>query len=144
MNSKISCRICIICISRIYGVLRSAASDEGAMQQNRYHASRRSMGCHKSSPGFSTFEMVLVFELSRRKWLQFIVPHPVSDTRSFRFFSETAIFAYKCDNFYNKESEAGVLWNDLEKYRLEASSWKVILSRKYKKFSPRCRKFFWK
>ena len=22
------------------------------------------------------------------------------------------MFAYKCDNFYNKESEGGVLWND--------------------------------
>ena len=26
--------------------------------------------------------------------------------------SETAVFAYKCDNFYNKESEGGVIWND--------------------------------
>ena len=26
--------------------------------------------------------------------------------------SETAVFAYKCDNFYSKESEGGVIWND--------------------------------
>ncbi|TDQ17152.1 dTDP-4-dehydrorhamnose 3,5-epimerase [Algoriphagus boseongensis] len=25
---------------------------------------------------------------------------------------EDAIFAYKCSNFYNKESEGGILWND--------------------------------
>jgi len=23
-----------------------------------------------------------------------------------------AVFSYKCDNFYNKESEGSVLWND--------------------------------
>jgi dTDP-4-dehydrorhamnose 3,5-epimerase len=26
--------------------------------------------------------------------------------------SNTAVFFYKCDNFYSKESEAGVLYND--------------------------------
>ena len=28
--------------------------------------------------------------------------------------SETATFFYKCDNFYNKESEGGILFNDPE------------------------------
>jgi dTDP-4-dehydrorhamnose 3,5-epimerase len=28
--------------------------------------------------------------------------------------SETATFFYKCDNFYHKESEAGILYNDPE------------------------------
>jgi dTDP-4-dehydrorhamnose 3,5-epimerase len=28
--------------------------------------------------------------------------------------SETATFFYKCDNFYNKESEGGVIYNDSE------------------------------
>ena len=26
--------------------------------------------------------------------------------------SETATFFYKCDNFYNKESEGGIIFND--------------------------------
>jgi dTDP-4-dehydrorhamnose 3,5-epimerase len=26
--------------------------------------------------------------------------------------SETATFFYKCDNFYNKESEGGLIYND--------------------------------
>jgi dTDP-4-dehydrorhamnose 3,5-epimerase len=26
--------------------------------------------------------------------------------------SETATFFYKCDNFYNKESEGGIIYND--------------------------------
>ena len=30
----------------------------------------------------------------------------------FVVLSETATVAYKCDNFYNKESEAGILYND--------------------------------
>ena len=32
----------------------------------------------------------------------------------FSVLSETAIFCYKCDNFYNKESERAVLWNDID------------------------------
>ena len=28
--------------------------------------------------------------------------------------SETAIFSYKVDNYYNPDSESGVLWNDLD------------------------------
>ena len=28
--------------------------------------------------------------------------------------SDTALFSYKCDNFYNKESEDGILFNDSE------------------------------
>ncbi|MNL61063.1 dTDP-4-dehydrorhamnose 3,5-epimerase [compost metagenome] len=30
----------------------------------------------------------------------------------FSVISETAVFAYKCDNFYNKESEGSVKYND--------------------------------
>jgi dTDP-4-dehydrorhamnose 3,5-epimerase len=28
--------------------------------------------------------------------------------------SKTAIFQYKVDNYYNKESERGIIWNDKE------------------------------
>ena len=51
----------------------------------------------------------------------------------FSVLSETAVFAYKCDNFYNKESEGGVLWNDPElniNWQLPAED--VILSEKDK------------
>ena len=30
----------------------------------------------------------------------------------FLVLSETATFFYKCDNFYNKESEGGIIFND--------------------------------
>ena len=47
--------------------------------------------------------------------------------------SETAVFAYKCDNFYNKESEGGVLWNDTElNINWKLSENDVILSEKDK------------
>lgn len=37
---------------------------------------------------------------------------PRGFAHGFAVISETAIFSYKCDNFYNKESESGVLYND--------------------------------
>ena len=51
-------------------------------------------------------------ELSDENKLQFYVPRGFG--HGFSVLSETAIFSYKCDNFYNKESEGGVLWNDPE------------------------------
>ena len=30
----------------------------------------------------------------------------------FVVLSDEAVFQYKCDNFYNKESEGSVIWND--------------------------------
>jgi dTDP-4-dehydrorhamnose 3,5-epimerase len=32
----------------------------------------------------------------------------------FSVLSKTAIFSYKCNNFYNKESEGGILLNDVD------------------------------
>ena len=32
----------------------------------------------------------------------------------FSVLSETAVFFYKCDNYYNKQSEVGVMYNDLD------------------------------
>ena len=41
---------------------------------------------------------------------QFFVPRGFA--HGFLVLSETATFFYKCDNFYNKESEGGILYND--------------------------------
>ena len=30
------------------------------------------------------------------------------------FLCESSIFSYKVDNYYNPDSESGVLWNDLD------------------------------
>lgn len=37
---------------------------------------------------------------------------PRGFAHGFSVLSDTAIFAYKCDNFYNKDSEAGIIFND--------------------------------
>jgi dTDP-4-dehydrorhamnose 3,5-epimerase len=37
---------------------------------------------------------------------------PRGFAHGFLVLSDTAVFAYKCDNFYAKESEGGIIWND--------------------------------
>jgi dTDP-4-dehydrorhamnose 3,5-epimerase len=37
---------------------------------------------------------------------------PRGFAHGFLVLSETATFFYKCDNLYNKESEAGLIYND--------------------------------
>jgi dTDP-4-dehydrorhamnose 3,5-epimerase len=37
---------------------------------------------------------------------------PRGFAHGFLVLSETATFFYKCDNFYNKESEGGIIFND--------------------------------
>ena len=48
--------------------------------------------------------------LSAENQLQFFMPRGFA--HGFLVLSETATFFYKCDNLYNKESEAGLIYND--------------------------------
>jgi dTDP-4-dehydrorhamnose 3,5-epimerase len=41
---------------------------------------------------------------------QFFIPRGFA--HGFLVLSDTATFFYKCDNFYNKESEGGIIYND--------------------------------
>lgn len=59
------------------------------------------------SPTFGQYESVL---LSGENQTQFFVPRGFA--HGFLVLSETATFFYKCDNFYNKESEGGIICND--------------------------------
>ncbi len=59
------------------------------------------------SPTFGQYESVL---LSGENQKQFFVPRGFA--HGFLVLSETATFFYKCDNFYNKESEGGIIYND--------------------------------
>jgi len=59
------------------------------------------------SPTFGQYEAVL---LSAENQRQFFVPRGIA--HGFLVLSETATFFYKCDNFYNKEAEGGILFND--------------------------------
>lgn len=59
------------------------------------------------SPTYGQYEAVL---LSAENQKQFFVPKGFA--HGFLVLSDTATFFYKCDNFYNKEAESGILFND--------------------------------
>jgi dTDP-4-dehydrorhamnose 3,5-epimerase len=60
-----------------------------------------------NSPTYGQYESVL---LTGDNQTQFFVPRGFA--HGFLVLSETATFFYKCDNFYNKESEGGLMYND--------------------------------
>lgn len=59
------------------------------------------------SPTFGQYDAVI---LSGENQKQFFIPRGFA--HGFLVLSESAEFFYKCDNFYNKESEGGVFYND--------------------------------
>ncbi len=61
-------------------------------------------------PGSETFGQHVTVELSVENNLQLFLPRGF--LHGFVVLSETATFFYKCDNFYNKESECGVKFDD--------------------------------
>jgi dTDP-4-dehydrorhamnose 3,5-epimerase len=61
-------------------------------------------------PGSKTFGQSVSVLLSGENQKQFFVPKGFA--HGFLVLSETAVFFYKCDNFYNKESEGGIIYND--------------------------------
>lgn len=96
-----------------YGVLR------GLHLQKGEHAQAKLVSClegkvwdvavdlRTDSP---TFGKWFGIELTPENKLQLYVPRGFG--HGFSVLSETAIFSYKCDNFYNKEAEGSVIWND--------------------------------
>ena len=61
----------------------------------------------KDSP---TFGQHVAIELSSENKKQLFIPRGFG--HGFSVLSETAEFFYKCDNFYNKASEGGIVYND--------------------------------
>lgn len=53
-----------------------------------------------------TFGQYFSIELSATNKLQFLIPRGFA--HGFSVLSKTATFSYKCDNFYNKDSEQGI------------------------------------
>ncbi len=74
----------------------------------------------KNSPTFGQWFGV---ELSAENKKQFFIPRGFA--HGFSVLTETAKFAYKCDNFYNKESEGAVRFDDPEL----TVDWKIDLSK---------------
>ena len=60
--------------------------------------------------GSPTFGKYVAVELTEENHRQFFVPRGFA--HGFAVLSEEAVFQYKCDNFYCKESEGSVAWND--------------------------------
>lgn len=63
----------------------------------------------KSSPTFGQYYSVV---LSATKHNQLYIPRGFG--HGFVVLSEEADFFYKCDNFYNKTSEGGIMYNDIQ------------------------------
>lgn len=63
--------------------------------------------CRKGSP---TFGKAYGLELSEENKLQFFIPQGFA--HGFSVLSDTAIFSYKCDAFYNPAVDRGVRYND--------------------------------
>ena len=83
----------------------------------------------------TTFGKWFSVELTAENRRQLYVPRGFG--HGFSVLSETAVFSYKCDNFYHRESEGSVLWSDEDlaiDWQLPADD--VILSEK-DKISPR-------
>jgi dTDP-4-dehydrorhamnose 3,5-epimerase len=60
--------------------------------------------------GSPTFGRSYAVELSAENHLQLLVPQGFA--HGYSVLSETAEVLYKCDTFYNKDSEAGIAYND--------------------------------
>jgi len=96
-----------------YGVLR------GVHLQRGEHGQAKLVSCiegrvwdvavdlREDSP---TYGKWFGIELTAENKLQLYVPRGFG--HGFSVLSETAVFSYKCDNFYHKESERGVMYND--------------------------------
>lgn len=62
--------------------------------------------------GSPTFGQHVAVELTEENHLQMFIPRGFA--HGFVVLSDTATFFYKCDNYYNKQAEGGIIYNDPE------------------------------
>lgn len=96
-----------------YGVVR------GVHLQKGEHAQAKLVSCLEGRvfdvavdlrKDSETYGQWFGIELSAENKRQLYVPRGFG--HGFSVLSETAVFSYKCDNFYNKEAEGAIAWND--------------------------------
>lgn len=98
-----------------YGVLRGLHLQKGEYAQAKLVSCLEgevwdvAVDLRVDSPTFGQWYGV---ELTAENKRQFYIPRGFA--HGFSVLSDIAIFTYKCDNFYNKESEGGILWNDTD------------------------------
>ena len=86
-------------------------------------------------PNSATFGKYVAVRLSAESHRQFFIPKGFA--HGFSVLSEVAVFQYKCDDFYHKESEGAIAWNDPElaiDWQLPAEA--IILSEKDSRNQP--------
>ena len=80
----------------------------------------------------STFGKTFTVELTAENHKQLFIPRGFA--HGFVVLSDKAVFFYNCDNFYNKESELGIMYDDPDlKIVWQLSKDNLILSDKDKK-----------
>ena len=82
----------------------------------------------RGSATYGQWTGVLLSEENRR---QFLVPRGFA--HGFLVVSETAEFAYKCDDLYHPEDEGGIMWNDPDVGVEWPDAGEIILSEKDQK-----------
>lgn len=96
-----------------YGTIRGLHFQTGAYAQAKLVRAVQgtvldvAVDLRENSP---TLGQYVAVELSDINFRQLLIPRGFA--HGFAVISETAIFAYKCDNIYHKDSEAGILFSD--------------------------------
>ena len=115
-----------------YGVIRGLHFQQGEHSQSKLVRVIKgtvldvAVDIRKGSP---TFGKHIAIELSEDNKRQLFIPRGFA--HGFSVLTPEAIFQYKCDNYYNRESEGAIAWNDPQlaiDWRIPAE--KVILSEK--------------
>jgi len=98
-----------------YGVIRGLHAQTGEFAQAKLVRVTKgevldvAVDARPSSP---TYGKHIAIRLSATNKLQLYIPKGF--VHGFSVLSETAEFLYKCDNFFNKASETGVIYNDVD------------------------------
>ncbi|NII84052.1 MULTISPECIES: dTDP-4-dehydrorhamnose 3,5-epimerase [unclassified Pedobacter] len=98
-----------------YGVIRGLHAQTGEFAQAKLVRVTKgevldvAVDVRPSSP---TYGKHIAVRLSAENKLQLYIPRGF--VHGFSVLSETAEFLYKCDNFFNKASETGVIYNDAD------------------------------
>lgn len=101
--------------SSVYGVIRGLHFQKGAFSQAKLVRVLEGEILDIAvdlRPESATYGQWIAVELSSLLNNQLYVPRGFA--HGFSVLSETAVIAYKCDNIYNKEAEAGIRYNDPE------------------------------
>ncbi|KLT64051.1 dTDP-4-dehydrorhamnose 3,5-epimerase [Pedobacter sp. BMA] len=96
-----------------YGVIRGLHAQTGAFAQAKLVRVTKGEVLDVAvdvRPGSPTYGQHVAVRLSAENKLQLYIPRGF--VHGFSVLSETVEFLYKCDNFYNKASETGVIYND--------------------------------